>query len=270
MPLFDDTRLRHQHKRFDAAVSNACGLSRIGSERRLPESARRDGSFISGEERIRWSKRVCQELEQHLGYPARINPTKTFMVTITSLKGVVPIGDVPDFERIKAHYRSALRGLNCIAQIDAAYYAHVDPSRANVKLKTFVHYHVHGVAWGLSSAALNDWRSALRETGKLSPIMLGQSAIDVRTAHSFCGLVGYALKPPSYRCSIGCSDRVDAKGTVVRRDIQYKGSLRPNEVMTICRQLDGVRPDEMMIAAGEGVHLLKSAKRQHGAVRRAR
>jgi hypothetical protein len=166
---------------------------------------------------------------------------------------------------VKAQLQHGLKGLSYIGMIEPAYYVHI-VNGTYVQTKRLVSWHLHAVAWGKNKREMSRLISRLnRMTQHYRPIANGLVGAHARiiTKNELPQTLAYILKSPTHSYRIANWWRLAKDGKRRYGFKQNKGKLRPGERVTLFHLMKNMRLDELAMAGGEGVRLLRRAKRRN-------
>jgi hypothetical protein len=220
-----------------------------------------------------WGEAVWNELAKfHCDDPDEPEHNRTlYFVTLIDVKCVtkVDVQDVP-LPHIERRLRLGLRGLSYVAVIEPAFYVNM---QAGVRFtgKRCLSWHLHAVVWGVSKIELAARIKMLNRTGQYIPLLPGRKGAQKKRIRqgTLPGVFGYMLKPQvnGYRVTRYDRERnsqpvIDEYGEVQAKFIQGKSQLRPGQHVELFHVMKGLSLDQLSIAGGQGVPLLKRAKRR--------
>ena len=273
MCLFELSEITQQERKLARLLQDAFQTARNGhiisrTGRRLTRKhACHQLWAVNEKARVAWGNAVCQQVESHfdIAYEHLHPDEPIYLVTLVDLACCTAIDAKSiDLNYIDEQLRYGLSSLSFIGMIEPALYVNIAPG-TNVQTKTLVSWHLHAIAWGKS------WREMSRLISRCNrmkrhyrPIARDFAGADVRTIKkdTLPQISAYILKSPTNSYRIANWYRKTRSGE--RRDgfRQNKGLLRPGERVTLFRLMKNMRLDELTMAGGEGVRLLRRAKRR--------
>jgi hypothetical protein len=223
-------------------------------------------SAVSPGARVRLGELVCQEFSDHfhLGLDKPEPKRRIFLVTLCDRRCCTSHQEKEiDISRFIRILRRGLRGVSYLGMIEPAYYVNVCQG-THVHGKRLVSWHLHLIAWGISSREMKKRISGLNKSGVLLPIADGLAA-----AHQKCisrgklaDKVCYILKAPKKAYRLYKYEQVTADGEIILRFRQKKDDLRPGERLTLFRLMQNLYLDHLAVAGGQGAEILRRVKRR--------
>jgi hypothetical protein len=175
-----------------------------------------------------------------------------------------------DLAVIKQRLRYGLRGLSYIGMIEPAYYVNLQAGTRFHGIRCLF-WHLHALVWGTSKKELKKRFRKLAKAGRYASIADGLKATHSRRIKQgrLPAHVAYLIKSPSKAYRVSVRDRADRRGqpvtdsdgVVLKQFKQGKAKLRHGELITIFHAMKHLYLDQLAVAGGEGVGLLKEAKR---------
>jgi hypothetical protein len=175
-----------------------------------------------------------------------------------------------DLAVIKQRLRYGLRGSSYIGMVEPAYYVNLQAG-TRYHGKRCMFWHLHALVWATSRKKLRRRFRNLVKDGRYTSIAEGLKATHSREIKQgrLPAHVAYLVKSPSKAYRVSVRDREDSRGrpvtdsdgVVLRQFKQGKAKLRHGEQITIFHAMKHLYLDQLAVAGGAGVGLLKEAKR---------
>ena len=227
---------------------------------------------VNRDARIKWGQAVCQEFGDHFNldedhpYPDE----QLFFVTLADRGCFTSANDREvDVARFIKHLRPGLRGLSYLGMLEPAYYVNIVPT-AFFSGRRALFWHIHAICWGETADQISDRIAEFNKSKRYRPIAEGIPAAHHKRiprshqpTYHLAVKFGYMLKSPRKAYRLYRADRATAAdGDVIQAFTQKKTPLRPGERITLFHQLKDQYLDRLALAGGEGVDILRRAKRQ--------
>jgi hypothetical protein len=171
---------------------------------------------------------------------------------------------------IKQRLRYGLRGLSYLGMVEPAYYVNLQEGTRYDGTRCMF-WHLHALVWGVSEEDLKRRFRKLAHERRYCAIAKGLKATHTRKVDQgrLPAHVAYLVKSPSKAYRVSVRDRRDSRGQPVRSSDgaalkqfkQGKANLRHGERITIFHAMKHLYLDQLAVAGGEGVPLLKETKR---------
>lgn len=245
---------------------------RIGDRQLLNPGPGRALVAVNKYDRLRWGRALCQEFADHFNldkrhpYPAG---ERLFFVTLAD-RGCFTSADdrEVDVAGFIKHLRPGLQGLSYIGMLEPAYYVNIVPT-AFFSEKRALFWHLHAICWGETATQLRKRIAELNKSNRYRPIADGIPAAHHKRIPRKCKPIyhlavkfEYMLKSPRKAYRLYQADRETVDGNRIAAFKQKKARLRPGERVTLFHQLKDQYLDRLALAGGEGVDILRRAKRQ--------
>ena len=174
-----------------------------------------------------------------------------------------------ELRKMQNQLRFGLSGYDYIGMIEPAHYVNLQDG-VNFQGKRCVFWHLHALVWGTSRKTLTRRLRKLVIARKYVPIADGLKATDVREVAqgTLPARVSYMLKSPTkgYRVTrVHRTDEfgatlVDANDDPLRTFKHGKEDLRPGEMIDLFHSMKYMTLDQLAVAGGDGVQILKEIK----------
>jgi hypothetical protein len=269
MWFFEQTGLRKQELQTGSKLRSAIEEARIprpqrSRYQRLVSVDQCYLSAFSTTGRIKWGKALCQEFSDffQLG-PADPEPPM-FLVTLCDRRCCTSHQereiDVPGFIRL---LRRGLCGLSYLGLVEPAYYVNVCPG-THASGKRMVSWHLHVICWGVSRSEIKDRIQRLNDTAVYLPIADGLAAAHQKRIPrgQLADKFRYILKAPRKAYRLYRVERITPDGEIVLRFKQKTSDLRPGDRLTLLQLMQDMYLDQLAVAGGQGVDILRRAKRR--------
>lgn len=204
--------------------------------------------------RLRWHRSFLQKIAGHLGDPldgSGHQGEAHFFTLIDSRECCQQPYEVPPLSHLRFHYGVPLSGWNFVGMLEPALFVSLPLQMSRSGL--LFCWHVHGVAWGLRRQDVETARRIARARG-FRVLVPRAKVLDVApiVPGELVRAVGYLNKSPRHQISL--SPRGDEGKKLYDRDATGANLAR------LHRHLSGLYLDDMAVAGGEGVELLKMIK----------
>lgn len=275
--LFNQTRLRRgeTEARFELCrafdrVRDPSAVKRSDRQFLEPEAGRALAA-VNREARIRWGQAVCQGFADYFNIDKRRPyPTdeRLFFVTLAD-RGCFTSADERevDVASFIKHLRPGLQGLSYIGMLEPAYYVNIVPT-AFFPDKRALFWHLHAICWGETAKQLRKRIAELNKSNRYRPIADGIPAAHqkriprkYKPTYHLAVKLGYMLKSPRKAYRLYQADWETVDGNRIAGFKQKKAPLRPGERVTLFHQLKDQYLDRLALAGGDGVAILRRAKR---------
>jgi hypothetical protein len=270
MDFFNDTKIAEYsylaNENLRQAFEAARNRQTINQADRRLLHANRVGDLrsVNPDARVSWGRAISEQFADRFcrrGSSEAVEPT--FLVTLCDAGCTTGVIDRrPQIPRFKSHLRAGLRGLSYLGTLEPAYYSH-RALGANVLASTFISWHLHVIVWNVAYRHLRSLVDELDASGKYRPIAEGLTGLDCRKIGNgqLAQTVGYIFKAPGvgYRLA----KRTDHWGDLLLVGYsQKRSSLRPGERINLFHIMKELALDELAVAGGEGVAMLRAASKQ--------
>jgi hypothetical protein len=147
--------------------------------------------------------------------------------------------------------------------LEPAYYVNVCEG-THVHDRRMVSWHLHMIAWGESGKKLEKRIERLNEQRILLPIADGLAAAHQKriSKGKLPSKIGYVLKAPKKAYRLCKWEFMTIDGEAISKFKQKKSDFRPGERVTVFRLMQEMYLDQLAVAGGEGVAILRRVKRR--------
>jgi hypothetical protein len=147
--------------------------------------------------------------------------------------------------------------------LEPAYYVNMCKG-THVHGKRMVSWHLHLIAWGEARKKLGKRIDRLNERRILLPIADGLAAAHQKriSKGKLASKIAYVLKAPKKAYRLFKREFMTAEGEVICTFRQKKGDFRPGERLTVFRLMQDLSLDQLAVAGGEGVAIIRRVKRR--------
>jgi hypothetical protein len=272
MSLFDQTGLCKQElktgRKLRSAIEAARGFS-LRERRyllRLVNFTSEDLRAANPKARIRWGKLLCEEFSDHF-HVGRNKPEPDqpmFLITLCDRRCCTShLEKNIDVPNLIQTLRRGLRGLSYLGMLEPAYYVNVCPG-THVHGKRMVSWHLHLIAWGEARKKLRKRIDRLNKRRILLPIADGLAAAHQKriSKGKVADKIAYVLKSPRKAYRLFKRELITADGEAICTFRQKKDDFRPGERLTVFRLMQDMYLDQLAVAGGEGVDILRRVKRR--------
>jgi hypothetical protein len=164
--------------------------------------------------------------------------------------------------KFRKRLRPRVEGLNYVGMIEPAFYVNLCQG-ARYKGRRAVSWHAHLIVWGVSTSELKRLVAEWNSEGVYQSIADGIPAahreeINPRT---FSTAVCYTLKSPANGYRLRKREVITEHGEIVSKFTQWKQRLRPGERVRLFHLTKHLYLDQMSLAGGRGVSLLRGIKK---------
>jgi hypothetical protein len=275
--LFNQTRLKNSESSADFQLHQAFEEARNRNTVRLSDRQLRNVEAgralvaVNRDARIKWGQAVCQEFGDHFDLDEdRPYPDKQlFFVTLADWGCFTSVDEREvDVGQFIKHLRPGLRGLSYLGMLEPAYYVNIVPTAFSPSRRALF-WHIHAICWGETADQISKRIAMLNKCGRYRPIAQG-----IPAAHHKCiprshqptyhlaVKFGYMLKSPRKAYRLYQADQETVDGDLIGAFKQKKAPLRPGERISLFHQLKDQYLDRLTLAGGDGVDILRRAKRQ--------
>jgi hypothetical protein len=215
---------------------------------------------VNTKARIKWGTLLIQELFEFFNIPKNESDPETpvFFVTLAD-KSMITTAQPQqiNIEQFRRKLGARMRGLNYIGMIEPGYYYNTFDATGQ-KTSPLVSWHGHFVVWGVSRRRLS--RIIKRLNSKLEAIMPDFDAAHWKQVEKgkFGEKICYLAKSPRKEYSVGRYGKCKENG-----DPHYKHNsreIRPGTRVKLFHLLRHMYLDQLAMAGGEGVHIVKRVK----------
>lgn len=276
--LFSQTCLKNSESSADFRLHQAFEEARNRNTVRLSDRQLRNVKAgralvaVNRDARIKWGQAVCQEfadyfdLDEDRPYPDE----QLFFVTLADRECFTSVDDREvDVAGFIKQLRPGLQGLSYIGMVEPAYYVDIVPT-AFFPGKRALFWHIHAICWGETAHQIRDRIEALNSLSKrYRPIAQGIPAAHHKRiprshqpTYHLAVKFGYMLKSPRKAYRLYQADQETVDGDLIGAFKQKKAPLRPGERISLFHQLKDQYLDRLTLAGGDGVDILRRAKRQ--------
>jgi hypothetical protein len=280
MTFYHNTKIQDWQAIEKAALRLAFKESRrrhslTRGDRELPKARfRYDLLAVNSFSRRIWGEAVSDEISRFFcdGGDGTTHNRDVFFVSLVDVRCARPPDDrlaEENLEQIKKRLRYGLRGYSYFGMVEPAYYVNLQHG-VRYDGKRCMFWHLHALVWGLPG---KDLKKRLRERvkeGRYLAIADGLDATHIRKVQQgrLAPHVAYLVKSPCRTYRVSVRDRkneagqpVVADGVVLRQFKQGKLPLRHGDRVVLFHAMKHLHLDQLSVAGGEGVGLLRSAKR---------
>jgi len=215
--------------------------------------------------RLLWAGAYCAELSEcfDLDEDDRLLDESVHLLTITDTACCTTdeSQEIP-IRRFRERLRPRAAGLNYIGMIEPAYYVNVCKG-ARYKGRRVVSWHAHYIVWGIGSVRLATLVAGWNEKEVYRSVADGIPAahcVVIRPAdlpHTVC----YTLKSPTHGYRLRKIERITEDGEIVFGFKQRKQTLRKGERIRLFHLMKNLYLDQMALAGGQGVAMLRRVKK---------
>lgn len=209
-----------------------------------------------------WAREFCKAIEAHFALDeSKPYPDKELsFITIADMAGWTPRNHYDtDLEEIIDHLRSGLQGLDYAGFVEPGLYVNLAPG-VRFKAKSGVSWHCHVFSW-TDREIIQARVKQLCSSAQFLPIADGVDAAHQQraTPERLPSLIRYAAKSPRAVYRIYKDEFESSNGEVLLGFRQSKTrNLRPGERIILMQHLVRTNLDQLTIAGGEGVQILKA------------
>ena len=269
MWLYWESKLGQQERKSARAMGSALGVARNRLLVRPVDASRLVGDqglcAVSPHARRIWGKAFCKEFSDHFALDdnCRYPDKPQFMFTLVDTKCVTAHDATSvDIPRFKTIFRAGLRGLSYVGMIEPAYYVNICAG-AHCSMKRAISWHVHGFAWGETAREMKRRFENLNVDQIYKPIadgLLGAHARRIPKSQ-LADKFRYILKSPRRSYRVYKYEWITKDGEVINGFKQKTIEPRPGERVTLFLMMKDMTLDELSLAGGEGVSMLRRIKR---------
>lgn len=222
--------------------------------------------------RIAWARAFCREFSRVFALgPGRIYPDQQlYWVTLVDVGCITPHdAQGVDAGRFISLLRVALQGMSYIGMLDVAYYTNLTEG-ARYKNRRAMSWHIHLICWGKTYDEMQAWEKDLNRPGSgFKAVAEGLRVAKVKriprspaVMNHLADKIRYMLKAPKDAYRLGKRERVTGDGEIVYRFKSNSSPLRPGERIRVLHATKHLYLDQMSLAGGEGVQILRRIKRR--------
>ena len=205
--------------------------------------------------RCRWLRAVVARLSPLVGArpPGYILHQPLYFVTIIDRRQINDPDlelnsrkNNPSWKAIRSAYLAHLRGFDYVGMLDSALYVSV---QRTFRKNRFIHVHLHALVWNTNDAALEAVKARVQRD--VEPLFSYTHAFDFASVNAadFLQVAWYVHKTPRKQYQV----HVRKTG----RWAQYKRNINGVNAVRLYQLMHGITLDELALAGGAGVKLLK-------------
>ena len=215
---------------------------------------------VNTKARIKWGTSLIEKLFEFFNIPDTESDPEipVFFVTLAD-KSLITTGQAQniDVELFKRKLGAWMRGLNYTGMIEPGYYYNAFDEESE-KTPPFVSWHGHFLVWGISRKRLS--RIIKKLNCKLEAVMPNLAAAHWKLVErgKFGHKICYLGKSPCKEYSIGKYTEAGKDGEP--RYKHNKRDIRPGTRVKLFHLMQSMYLDQLTMAGGEGVEILKRIK----------